>query len=235
MDLASRKQKLLSQLPIIAPSMLKCDYGNLEQEINHLASAGAEVLHWDVMDGHFVPNLSYGAPILKSVRPKTDLFFDVHLMISDPARYLEDYIAAGSDAITFHLEAVPEPVDLLKRIQDAGILAGLAFNPKTPVKELLSFVEHCDMILLMSVEPGFGGQSFIEGSVEKMKQLREAVGMETVLAIDGGIGPETIPPVAEAGADLYVAGSSIFDQPDYRAAIEEMEDLARRFRLATSS
>ena len=165
MDRASLKQRLLNHLPTIAPSMLKCDYGNLEQEITQLAAAGADVLHWDVMDGHFGPNLSYGAPILKCVRKCTDLFFDVHLMISDPDRYLDDYIEAGSDAITFHLEAVSQPVDLLKRIQAAGVLSGLAFNPKTPVEEILPFAEHCDMILLMSVEPGFGGQSFIEASL----------------------------------------------------------------------
>jgi len=235
MDRSSLKQRLLNQLPTIAPSMLKCDYGNLEQEITQLASAGADVLHWDVMDGHFVPNLSYGAPILKSVRECTDLFFDVHLMISDPARYLDDYIAAGSDAITFHVEAVPQPVELLKRIREAGILSGLSFNPKTPVAEILPFAQHCDMILLMSVEPGFGGQSFIESSVDKMRQLKEGVESDVVLAIDGGIGPDTIPAVAEAGADLYVAGSSIFDQPDYKTAIDEMESLARRYRLATSS
>lgn len=215
--------------------MLKCDYGNLQTEMNQLKQAGAKVLHWDVMDGHFVPNLSYGAPLMKAVRSQTDLFYDAHLMISDPERYLDDYLQAGCDAITFHIEAVPAPTNLLKQIQEAGVLAGLAFNPGTPVSAISPFVKDCDLILLMSVEPGFGGQSFIESSVPKMAELREVAGPEVVLSIDGGIGPETLPSVAAAGCDLYVAGSSIFDQPDYKTAINEMETLARDNRFTSST
>ncbi|MAT14284.1 MAG: ribulose-phosphate 3-epimerase [Planctomyces sp.] len=227
MDHSARKQKLRACLPAVAPSMLKCDYGNLQHQIEQLADDGAHVLHWDVMDGHFVPNLSYGAPILKSLRNRTDLFYDAHLMISDPARYLDDFLSAGCDAITFHIEAVPEPLDLLRRIKAAGVLAGLSFNPKTPVSAIAPFLRETDLVLLMSVQPGFGGQSYIEGSAEKMKELREAAGPDVVLSIDGGIGPDTISGPAAAGADLYVAGSSVFGQPDFGVAIREMESLAR--------
>ncbi|MEZ6046539.1 MAG: ribulose-phosphate 3-epimerase [Planctomycetaceae bacterium] len=235
MDHSVRKQKLRSSLPAIAPSMLKCDYGNLEAEIKQLANDGAQLLHWDVMDGHFVPNLSYGALLLKSLRAKTDLFYDAHLMISEPDRYLDDYLKAGCDAITFHIEAVREPADLLQRIKSAGVLAGLAFNPKTPVSVIEPYLKETDLVLLMSVEPGFGGQSFIESSIDKMKELRAAAGPEVILSIDGGIGPDTINQVAAVGADLYVAGSSIFDQPDYGIALREMESLAREHGPAYSN
>ncbi|MCA9038764.1 MAG: ribulose-phosphate 3-epimerase [Planctomycetaceae bacterium] len=235
MDHSTRKQKLLASLPAIAPSMLKCDYGNLQSQIEQLTMAGAQVLHWDVMDGHFVPNLSYGALLLKSLRNRTDLFYDAHLMISDPAKYLDDYLAAGCDAITFHIEAVPEPTSLLKRIKEAGVLAGLSFNPQTPVSTIAPFLKETDLVLLMSVEPGFGGQSFIESSVEKMRQLRDAAGPDVILSIDGGIGPDTIVGPASAGADLYVAGSSVFDQEDYGAALKEMEQLAREHGPAYSN
>ncbi|QDU82746.1 Ribulose-phosphate 3-epimerase [Polystyrenella longa] len=227
MDHSTRKQKLRACLPTIAPSMLKCDYGNLQAEIEQLTRDGAQVLHWDVMDGHFVPNLSYGALLLKSLRNKTDLFYDAHLMISDPDRYLDDYLDAGCDAITFHIEAVPEPTALLKRIKDAGVLAGLSFNPQTPVSAIEPFFGETDLVLLMSVEPGFGGQSFIESSVEKMQQLRTAAGLDVILSIDGGIGPDTLSGPARSGADLYVAGSSVFGEEDYGVAIREMETLAR--------
>jgi len=215
-------RRLLSGTPLIAPSMLKCDFANLHREVELLESAGAKLLHLDVMDGHFVPNLSYGAPVIKSLRSITKLPFDAHLMISDPARYLDDFLNAGCDLVTFHIEAVPEPLELLRRIRTSGAGAGLALNPKTPVEAILPFISECDLILVMSVEPGFGGQAFIPGALEKIKQLAPVAGSDRLLSVDGGIDSATIPACAAAGATQFVAGSSIFDQSDYRRAIEQL-------------
>lgn len=210
--------------------MLKCDFGNLEHEITLLERAGVRLLHLDVMDGHFVPNLSYGPMVIERMRNRTDLVFDAHLMISEPERYLDEYLRAGCDWITVHIEAVPRPVPLLKRIRESGCLAGIAINPKTPVDTLREAAGACDLVLVMSVEPGFGGQSFIPGSAEKVAQVRDLFGPHVLVSIDGGIGPRTIPEVAAAGADVYVAGSSIFDRPDYAEALGEMTELARKGR-----
>ena len=208
--------------------MLKCDFGDLAQEIRLLEAAGAKVLHWDVMDGHFVPNLSYGALLIERLRDRTDLIFDAHLMISEPARYLDDYLRAGCDCLTIHAEAVPQPAALLEQIRERGVVAGLAINPGTAVESVTAALPACDVVLVMSVEPGFGGQAFMPQSLEKLRQLRSRCPGETLLAIDGGIGPATIARTAEAGADVFVAGSAIFDEPDYGAAIEQLESLATR-------
>ncbi len=212
--------------PVIAPSMLKCDFGDLKTEIAALARAKAEVLHWDVMDGHFVPNLSYGAMVIAATRPLTDMFFDAHLMMSEPERYLDDYIAAGCDAITVHIEAVPDPSAVLKRIRSAGLLAGLTFNPKTPVSALTPYLAECDLVLTMSVQPGFGGQNFIPEVLVKLRELKAQVSPETILSIDGGIGLKTIGESYAAGARLFVAGSSVFDETDYGKAIGDLEKVA---------
>ena len=205
--------------------MLKCDFGNLHREIELLEAAGAGVLHLDVMDGHFVPNLSYGPVVIERMRPLTALPFDAHLMIADPARYLDDYLRAGCNAITFHIEAVPDPVPLLRRIRRAGAAAGLALNPRTPVAALESALPDCDLVLVMSVEPGFGGQKFMPETLQKLQSLRQQINPGTVLAVDGGIDPTTIGRTSEAGADYFVVGSAIFEAADYRLA---MEDLAAR-------
>ena len=214
--------------PIIAPSMLKCDYGNLRSEIERLEAANVRWLHWDVMDGHFVPNLSYGAMLIRSLRPCTKLFFDAHLMIADPGKYLDDFLQAGCDAITIHIEAVPEPTPLLRRIREAGRLAGLAINPGTPIARVEPFLSECDLVLLMSVEPGFGGQKFMPEVLEKARQLKPILAPGTLLSIDGGIGADTIASAAAAGCEVFVAGSAVFDEADYTSAVQNLERLAGR-------
>lgn len=219
-------QRMRAARPIIAPSMLKCDFGNLAHEVERLTAAKAKVLHWDVMDGHFVPNLSYGPMVIEKVRPQTDMVFDAHLMISDPDHYLDEYLKAGCDAISFHLEAVPQPTALLRRIREAGRVAGLVLNPKTPLSDVAPFVGEIDLLLLMSVQAGFGGQSFIPASVERLRQARQMISADTILSVDGGIGLKTIAACAQAGTDLFVVGSAIFDQSDYAVAVEELTRLA---------
>ena len=206
--------------------MLKCDFGNLHHEVERLEAAGAELLHLDVMDGHFVPNLSYGPMVIKSLQALTDLPFDAHLMISDPGRYLDEYVAAGCDAITIHVEAVPQPIPLLNRIRAAGCLSGLALNPGTPLSAIEPALSEVDIVLVMSVEPGFGGQAFQPSALEKVQQLRKQAGQDLLISIDGGIGPETIGDCADAGCDLYVAGSAIFDTESYQSSMDEMKKLA---------
>lgn len=220
--------RLRKSRPLIAPSMLKCDFGNLAREIELLETAGAQLLHWDVMDGHFVPNLSYGALVIERLRDRTDLIFDAHLMISDPAAYLDDYLRAGCNCITFHAETVSEPRPLLDEIRERGAVAGLALNPGTPVESVTAALPSCDMVLIMSVEPGFGGQSFMPESLPKLQQVRSQCSPDLLLAIDGGIGPKTIAETGAAGADLFVVGSAIFDAPDYRTAVGQLESLVAR-------
>lgn len=225
-----RRQALLYQLkaavPVIAPSMLKCDFGNLRREISLLEAAGARLLHLDVMDGHFVPNLSYGPVVIQRIRELTDLPFDAHLMISEPERYLDDFLEAGCQAITIHIEAVPQPQELLRRIRGGDALSGIALNPGTDVTAIEPYLDDCDLVLVMSVEPGFGGQELIPSSLDKLRLLKPQLSEQQLLSIDGGIGPSTIAAAAEAGAELFVAGSSIFDHGDYRRALEGLADLA---------
>lgn len=223
----NHQNKLTCPFPVIAPSMLKCDFGNLHREIELLEAANASVLHWDVMDGHFVPNLSYGALLIERVRPLTQMFFDAHLMISDPEKYVDEYIKAGCDSITVHIEAVPDPSDILKHLNQSGVLPGLALSPKTPVSKIEPFLELCGLVLVMSVEPGFGGQSFMPSSLEKIKQLKSMIPEETILSVDGGIAMDTIADTAAAGANYFVVGSALFNQADYSTAVSELAQKAR--------
>ncbi len=225
-----KREAMLSYLrdrrPAVAPSMLKCDFGNLHRELELLAAAAAPLLHLDVMDAHFVPNLSYGPMVIEKMRPLTSTPFDAHLMVSEPARFLDDYIKAGCEAITFHLEAVPNPVDLLREIRSRDVVAGLAINPETPFSAVEPFLPECDLFLVMSVHPGFGGQKFIPDVLSKVTQARTTAGPDLIISIDGGVGKSTIEACARAGTDVFVAGSSVFDEPDYSAAIADLQQIA---------
>lgn len=216
------REKMLEHLrqhrPVIAPSMLKCDFGDLNSEIQRIDAAGLPLYHWDVMDGHFVPNLSYGAMVIAEARKRTQVPFDAHLMIGDPAQYADEYIRAGCEAVTFHLEAVPEPTELLRSLKQQNVVAGLAINPGTPFEQVEPFLAECDLLLVMSVNPGFGGQSFMPEVLPKMQQIRQAAGERLIISVDGGVASGTIGRCAEAGADVFVAGSSIFDHDNYGTA-----------------
>lgn len=198
----------------LAPSVLSADFSTLGKDIAVVASAGAELIHLDVMDGKFVPNISFGAPVISSVRKITNAIFDVHLMIEEPIRYLNDFVKAGADIITVHYEACTDAANTLQEIHKAGLKAGLAISPDTPVSVLKPFLKEVDMILIMSVHPGFGGQSFIEESLNKIEDTRSMLqecGRDDVwIEVDGGIGAANITKVKDAGANVFVAGSAVF-------------------------
>jgi len=214
-------------VPAVLPSLLSCDFANLEREIGRLQSAGAAALHLDVMDGHFVPNLTFGMLIVEAVRRLTDLPLDVHLMICRPERYLERFRDAGADNLTIHIEAVDDPRPVLERIREVGVGAGITLNPDTPVAAIETCLDLCDLVLVMSVEAGFGGQAFLPSALEKLRRLRRLVGPEVLLEVDGGVNPATIGDCAEAGAQLFVTGSAVFGHPDYHAALGQLTELAR--------
>jgi ribulose-phosphate 3-epimerase len=223
----SRYVRLRASAPLVVPSLLLCDFGHLADEIHKLEAAGVQALHLDVMDGHFVPNLSYGLPIAEAVRRVTELPIEAHLMISDPARYAEQFVSAGVDAITFHVEAVADPRPLLEKLRSLGVAAGLAYNPDTPLAAIRDFLDACDLVLTMSVSPGFGGQAFQSVALEKLRQLRTMVGPDVLLEVDGGVNPGTIAQCAAAGAQIYVVGSAIFDQTDYSQGVATLTRLAQ--------
>jgi ribulose-phosphate 3-epimerase len=225
----SRRQRyaeLRAGAPVVVPSLLLCDFARLGDEVRALEAAGAKALHLDVMDGVFVPNITYGLPIVEAVRSVTELPIETHLMIADPAQYAEQFFRAGADAITFHIEALPEPRPLLEKLRSIGAIAGLAYNPETPLEAVFGLLDACDLVLTMSVNPGFGGQSFQEVAFEKLRRLRELARPDLILEVDGGVNERTIGAVAEAGAQLFVAGSAVFGKPDYGPAIAQLTRLA---------
>ena len=214
----------------IAPSILSADFSRLGDEVKAIVAAGADYIHVDVMDGHFVPNISFGTPVMRAIRGLTDKVFDVHLMIAPADPYLEDFAKGGADIITIHAEAGPHLHRSLQAIRALGKRAGVALNPATPVSAIQHVIDDVDLVLVMSVNPGFGGQSFIPESLDKLRQASALIGTRPIdLEVDGGIGPDTARAVVEAGANVLVAGSAIYggnDPTTYAARIEAIRGAA---------
>lgn len=215
----------------LAPSILAADFSQLGEQVRATAQAGAQVIHIDVMDGHFVPNISFGAPVMKCIRECTDAVFDVHLMIENPDNYIEDFAGAGADLITVHAEACPHLNRTIQHIHSCGVKAAAALNPATSLSTLDWILPDLDMVLLMTVNPGFGGQKYISSSTEKIRRLREMIdaqGLHTDIEVDGGVGPDNLTEVLEAGANVIVAGSKIF-KGDIRKNTQNFLQIMKNF------
>ncbi len=214
----------------IAPSILSADFARLADEIAVIESAGVKIVHIDVMDGHFVPNITIGPPVIAKLRNYSNLVFDSHLMISEPDRYAEHFVKAGADHVTFHVEAADEPRKIIDRLHELGATAGICLNPDTPVEGIKDVAPLCDMILVMTVHPGFGAQTFMPDAAKKIIRVREIVGPTIRVEVDGGIDPQTTPLVVSYGADTLVAGNAIFSKPDRVAAINAIREACKEIK-----
>ena len=219
---------------ILAPSLLAADFTKLGEQIKETERCGAQFLHIDVMDGIFVPSISFGMPLIESIRPATKQFFDVHLMIVEPERYIQEFVDCGADGITFHLEATKNPQKVIDQIHKAGAKAGISIKPGTPLEEVYPYLSKADMILIMSVEPGFGGQKYMDECTEKIQELKELIDKENLnvdIEVDGGINDDTLETVMKAGANIFVAGSWVFGgdiAENVRHIQNEIEEISDR-------
>jgi ribulose-phosphate 3-epimerase len=211
----------------ISPSVLACDFTKLGEEVADIERAGADMVHLDVMDGMFVTNISFGLPVIEALRKKSGMVFDVHLMIDKPERYIDRFIDAGADILTFHIEACENVFSALEAIKSRGVKAAISIKPKTPVSELLPYLDMCDMVLIMTVEPGYGGQALIPETVDKVRELKaliERKGLSIDIQVDGGITADNADLVKAAGANVLVAGSSVFKAKDRKSAIQALRN-----------
>lgn len=210
----------------VSASILSADFGNLQAELLRAQNSGCDMIHFDVMDGHFVPNISYGIPVLKSIKKYCTLPFDVHLMITDPLKYIEPFVGAGADTITVHEEVMGDKNEIINKIKSFGIKAGMSVKPGTPVENVFKYLGSLDMVLIMTVEPGFGGQGFIPETLDKISRLRDEItrlNLDTDIEVDGGIGFNTSPKVRAAGANVLVSGSYLFKADDMPAAVRSLK------------